>query len=111
MELCPPQIRVRQLSRSIIYTKNYELGIDEGYCWNHIRDVWAGRWYLSKHNGRLSFEECDDDQKTELVGKRATNNSAESSFSFFTQQLVTYNMIDLHAAGGTSDVKRNRYLF
>ena len=19
-----------------------ELGIDEGYCWNHIRDVWAG---------------------------------------------------------------------
>ena len=69
------------------------------------------RWYLSKLDGRLSFQECDDDQKAALVGKRATNDSAESSFSSFTQQLVTYNMIDLHAAGGTSDAKRNRYLF
>ena len=43
--------------------------------------------------------------------QRATNNSAESFVSSFTQQLVTYNMIDLHAAGRTSDAKQNCYLF
>ena len=63
------------------------------------------RWYLSKIDGRLSFKKSTDKEKTALVGKRATNNSAESSFLSFTQQLVTYNMIDFHAAGGCSDAK------
>ena len=59
----------------------------------------------------LPVKVCKDKEKAALVGKRATNDSAESSFFSFTQQLVTYNMIDLHAAGGTSDAKQNCYLF
>ena len=66
---------------------------------------------MSKIDGRLSFKVCKDDEKATLVGKRATNDSTESSFSSFTQQLVTYNMIDLHTAGGTAEMKCNRYLF
>ena len=68
-------------------------------------------WYLSKIDGRLSFRVSKDEEKTALVGKRATNNSAESSFSSFTQQLVTYNMIDLHIAGITFDAKKICYFF
>ena len=69
------------------------------------------RWYLSKFDGRLSFKVYKNDEKATLVGKNSTNDLVESSFSSFTQQLVTYKMIDLHAVGGTSDAKRNRYLF
>ena len=29
----------------------------------------------------------------------------------FTEQLVTHNMIDLHTAARTADMKRNDYMF
>ena len=68
-------------------------------------------WHLSKLKGRLSFKECPDVEKAALVRKRATNNSAESAFSSFTHQLVTYNTIDLHTAAGTAEMNRNDYYF
>ena len=68
-------------------------------------------WYLSKNDGCLSFKVSTNKEKAALVGKRATNNSAESSFLSFTQQLVAYNMINFHAVGGYSNAKQNCYLF
>lgn len=67
--------------------------------------------HLSKLKGRLSFKVCPDVEKVALVRKRATNDSAESTFSSFTHQLVTYNTIDLHTAAGTADMKCNDYYF
>merc|ERR1712032_258621 len=68
------------------------------------------RWHLTVHpEGRLSFNHCSVEEKKALVGKRATNDSAESAFSSFTDQLK-YDMIDFCAAAGISDIKRNGYV-
>ena len=67
------------------------------------------RFYLSAIGGRLSWDVVTDKEKRALVEKRATNDSAESAFSSFTEMLNNYQMIDMFAASGTSDIRINGY--
>ena len=53
---------------------------------------------------------CGDAEKHPLVRKRATNDSTESCFSSFTEMLNNYQMIDLFATLGTSNIKVNGYM-
>ena len=65
--------------------------------------------HLTELKGKRSFGECSTEEKDALVGKRATNDVAESSFLSFTEQLK-YTMINFHAAAGVSDLHCNGYL-
>ena len=53
---------------------------------------------------------CCDTEKRALVKKRATNDSAESCFSSFTEMLNNYQMIDLFAVSEISNMKVNGYM-
>ena len=65
--------------------------------------------FLTAIRGRLSWDVVTDKEKHALVKKRATNDSAESTFSSFTEMLNNYQMIDMFAASGTSDIRINGY--
>ena len=68
------------------------------------------RHYVSAIGGRLSWDVVTAKEKHALVKKRATNDSAESAFSSFTEMLNNYQMIDMFAASGTSDIRINGYM-
>ena len=67
-------------------------------------------WYLSAKKGQLSFYECTDEEKLALVKKSAINYSAESSLLLFTEILNNYEIIDMFAVDGNSNIKVNGYM-
>jgi hypothetical protein len=45
--------------------------------------------YLSKCNGRLSWDKSSTEEKNATIGMRATNDPSESQFAMFTEALAT----------------------
>lgn len=66
--------------------------------------------YLSKNKKEHSWDYCPDSVKTALLGKKATNDEAESSLGGTTQQIQKYGRINVYAASAIADMRRNAFM-
>ena len=66
--------------------------------------------YLSLSKSIYSWDYCPETHKTDMLGKHATNDIAESSFASLTSQLQKYSRINLAHAAAISDMQKNGFL-
>jgi len=66
--------------------------------------------YLSVLGSKYSWKGCDDARKKALLGKKATNDEAESALGGTTGNIQRYGRINISSAGAISDTKRNEFL-
>ena len=66
--------------------------------------------YLSKNKKEHSWDYCPDSVKTALLGKKATNDEAESSLGGTTHQIQKYGRINVYAASAIADMRRNAFM-
>lgn len=55
------------------------------------------------------MEHYPDEDKEAILGLKATNNEAESSFAGLTERFKIFNSVDIYAGGGASDIACNGY--
>ncbi|KAL7552655.1 hypothetical protein ACHAWF_015887 [Thalassiosira exigua] len=65
--------------------------------------------YLSSSGSDYCWKRCSDERKQALLGKKATNDEAESSLGGTTSQVQKFGRIALSSAAAISDLKRNAF--
>jgi hypothetical protein len=63
--------------------------------------------YLSKCNGRFSWDKSSTEEKNATIGMRATNDPSESQFAMFTEALATGGRIGIDLALGIGQTRYN----
>jgi hypothetical protein len=63
--------------------------------------------YLSKCNGRFSWDKSSTEEKNSTIGMRATNDPSESQFATFTEALATGGRIGVDLASGIGQTRYN----
>jgi hypothetical protein len=66
--------------------------------------------YLSVSGSEYSWNGCGEARKKALLGKKATNDEAESTLGGTTSNIQRYGRINISSAGAISDAKRNGFL-
>ena len=66
--------------------------------------------YLSISGSEYSWNGCGEARKKALLGKKATNDEAESALGGMTSNIQRYGRINISCAGAISDAKRNKFL-
>jgi hypothetical protein len=66
--------------------------------------------YLSVSGSEYSWNGCGEARKKALLGKKATNDEAESALGGTTSNIQQYGRINISSAGAISDAKRNGFL-
>jgi hypothetical protein len=66
--------------------------------------------YLSFLGSKYLWKGYDEARKKALLGKKATNDEAESALDGTTSNIQQYEQINISSAGAISDTKRNEFL-
>jgi hypothetical protein len=66
--------------------------------------------YLSVSGSEYLWNGCGEARKKALLGKKATNDEAESALGGTTSNIQRYGQINISSAGAISDAKRNGFL-
>ena len=66
--------------------------------------------YLSISGSEYSWNGCGEARKKALLGKKATNDEAESALGGMTSNIQRYERINISCAGAIRDAKRNKFL-
>ena len=66
--------------------------------------------YLSVSGSEYSWNGCGEARKKALLGKKATNDEAESALGGTASNIQRYGRINISSAGAISDAKRNGFL-
>ena len=65
--------------------------------------------YLSRFKKSYSYSHASEEMKSAFLGKKATNDEAESALGGATAQIQRYGRIGLSHAAAVSDFKRNAF--
>ena len=66
--------------------------------------------YLSASNSDMCYKNCSEDKKNAFLGKKATNDEAESTLGATTHVIQKCGRIDIANAGAVSDLNRNGFV-
>ena len=66
--------------------------------------------YTSKSNSNYSYKNCTLEMKTLMLGKKATNDEAESALGGTTANIQQFGQISISSAGAMSDTNQNKFL-
>jgi hypothetical protein len=66
--------------------------------------------YTSQSNSNYSYKNCTLEMKTLQLGKKATNDEAESALGGTTANIQRFGRISISSAGAMSDTNRNKFL-
>ena len=79
-------------------------------CMELLDESKATYKYTSQSNSEFSYKNCTLEMRTLQLGKRATNDEAESALGGTTAVVQRYGRIDLSSAAAMSDTHRNKFL-
>ena len=102
-ELSNPVNRDNRNSTEMLL-KVTKIGID-GFIKEMLNEEKASYKYLSRLGSEFSYNYCPNEGKEALMGTRATNDEAESSFPGLTCDIQCFGCIGMHSAVSISDAK------
>ncbi len=66
--------------------------------------------YTNQSGSKYSYSHCGDEKKKAMLGRKATNNEAESALDGATVQVQEYGRINISSVAAISDMNQNKYL-